>query len=478
MPIIDKVLASITPAEEAAIREKWGSTQYQIGIDIATVRRVALQAGGAGAVILIFIVLWNRRLSREVKQRKQAEEALRRAQVQLTEAIEAVHEGFAFYDAEDRLVICNSRYREMYAGLEVEIVPGTSYENIVRSLVKKGAIEDARGRVEEWLAERLERHRNPGEPYERQWADGTWSRVSERKTQDGGIVGVFTDITETKRRQAQLGELVDSLAVARDKATQASTAKSQFLANMSHELRTPMNAIIGFTRLVMRRSEDGLAAKQYQNLEKILVSAEHLLSLINDILDLAKVEAGRMEVHSTEFELEPLIDLCLQIVEPMVRIEHLRLVTDIEPDLPVMVTDQEKLKQILINLLTNAVKYTPKGTITVAVRRRDSDITISIADTGIGIPEEALELVFEEFGQVDDGTTQQTGGTGLGLPITGEFARLLGGDVALQSVVGSGSTFTVTIPMHYAGSSPGEMPDSRATATPIHDAPFGANREE
>ncbi|HEV8308180.1 MAG TPA: response regulator [Methylomirabilota bacterium] len=246
----------------------------------------------------------------------------------------------------------------------------------------------------------------------------------------------------------------------------ASQHKSEFLANMSHELRTPLNAIIGFTRLVMRRSRDVLPVKQSENLEKILISAEHLLGLINDILDLSKIEAGRMEVRPTSFELGALVDECLRTVEPMVRGERLQLAKAFDADLPPLFTDADKLKQILINLLSNAIKFTEAGTVTVSAHRRDGTLMLAVADTGIGIPADALELIFEEFRQVDSSTTRKYGGTGLGLSISRHFARLLGGDITVESAVGTGSSFTVSIPIRYdaaASSQIGEPAPSPAT---------------
>jgi len=230
----------------------------------------------------------------------------------------------------------------------------------------------------------------------------------------------------------------------------ASRHKSEFLANMSHELRTPLNAIIGFTRLVMRRTKDVVPAKQYENLEKILVSSDHLLRLINDILDLSKIEAGRMEVSPVPVDLNQVVDSCLRTVEPLLKSEWLRLVKTIPDDVPVLFTDQEKLKQILINLLSNAVKFTEEGSITVSAHHEGNAVSVAVSDTGIGIPSEALELIFEEFRQVDSSSTRKYGGTGLGLSISRHFARLLGGDVTVESTVGVGSTFTVTLPVRYS----------------------------
>jgi signal transduction histidine kinase/DNA-binding response OmpR family regulator len=260
----------------------------------------------------------------------------------------------------------------------------------------------------------------------------------------------------------QHAEVLESLVVERTRELQeanrqleaASRHKSEFLANMSHELRTPMNAIIGFTRLVMRRSREVLAPRQYENLEKILLSAEHLLSLINDILDLAKVEAGRIEVYPVEFALEPLISECLHTIEPMRKSEQVRLIQEVDADLPMLLTDRDKVKQILMNLLGNAVKFTHSGTITVTARSHHGTISVAVADTGIGIPEEALEHIFEEFQQVDSSTTRAYGGTGLGLTISRQLARLMGGDITVQSTLGVGSTFTFTLSQHYAAAEP------------------------
>ena len=226
----------------------------------------------------------------------------------------------------------------------------------------------------------------------------------------------------------------------------ASRHKSEFLANMSHELRTPMNAIIGFTRLVMRRSRDVLEPRQYENLEKILVSAEHLLSLINDVLDLAKVEAGRTEVYPMEFVLGPMLAECLHTVEPVLKSEQVRLVQEVAADLPTLYTDRDKVKQILMNLLSNAVKFTHTGTITLTARSHKDKIIMAVADTGIGIPEAALAHIFEEFRQVDSSTTREYGGTRFGLAAPPPVPPPLGGRYYRANRRGVGSTLPLAPP--------------------------------
>ena len=277
---------------------------------------------------------------------------------------------------------------------------------------------------------------------------------------------LYTVTQLTHKLEQRVAERTQELQEVNRQLEVASRHKSEFLARMSHELRTPMNAIIGFTRLVMRRSQDILPKREHENLGKVLISAEHLLTLINDILDLSKVEAGRMEVHAVRFELEPLINLCLHTVEPLVKNERLRLVKKLEGGMPELFTDQDKLKQILMNLLSNALKFTEAGTITVTAQRQDRHVVISVADTGIGIPTDQLALVFEEFHQVDNSATRQYSGTGLGLSISRHFAQLLGGDIMIQSTVGVGSTFTVIIPLCYEAA----QLATHVTAIPVREA--------
>ncbi len=240
--------------------------------------------------------------------------------------------------------------------------------------------------------------------------------------------------------------------IARSDAVTANQAKSTFLANMSHELRTPLNAIIGFTRIVRRKAKGNLPDKQLDNLDKVLVSAEHLLGLINTILDIAKIEAGRMDVQATTFDLNNLIELCIVTSQPLVKPE-VKLGKDVAKDLSPVYSDQDKVKQILLNLLSNSAKFTTEGQITIEARADDYNrLLISVSDTGIGISATDLELIFEEFQQADSSSTRQFGGTGLGLSISRQLARLLGGQLSATSVEGQGSTFNLTLPFNYGQS--------------------------
>jgi signal transduction histidine kinase len=229
----------------------------------------------------------------------------------------------------------------------------------------------------------------------------------------------------------------------------ASRHKSQFLANMSHELRTPLNAIIGFTRLVLRKTEGQIAPLQTDNLQKVLVSSEHLLNLINGVLDLSKVEAGRMEVFAETFKLDEIVRVAVSTVEPMLKDGRVRLKTEIAPEMPPLRTDRDKLRQSLLNLLSNAAKFTEKGEIKVSAWPENGSLKLVVADTGIGMTPEALKVVFDEFRQADMSTTRKYGGTGLGLALVKKFVELMGGDIAAESEAGKGSKFTITMPISY-----------------------------
>jgi signal transduction histidine kinase len=227
----------------------------------------------------------------------------------------------------------------------------------------------------------------------------------------------------------------------------ANRHKSQFLANVSHELRTPLNSIIGFTRIVLRRIGAQIPDLQKENLQKVLVSSEHLLNLINELLDLSKIEAGRMEVYAETFHLNDVVRMATSTVEPMLKDGRVRLVTEIAPDIPPLKTDRDKLKQAVLNLLSNAAKFTERGEIKVAAWQENGNVKLTVSDTGIGMKPDALNYIFDEFRQADMSSTRKYGGTGLGLAIVKRFINLMGGDIAVESEVGKGSKFTITIPV-------------------------------
>ena len=387
----------------------------------------------------------------DITERKQLGEALaaareanlndlREAQSRLIDAIETISEGFSLYDAEDKLVLSNSRYRELFASHADVIVPGTSFETILRTAVERGQIKDAEGRRDAWIKERLARHHAVSETHVQHRSDGRWIQVNERKTASGGVVAIYADITKLKQHEAEL-------AAARDAADEANRTKSNFLANMSHELRTPLNAIIGYSEILQEDAVDKGDKDSVDDLQKIESAGRHLLGLINNILDLSKIEAGRMDVFIEAIDIQALLEEVLTIVKPLADKSENVIKLNCPADVGSFRSDQTKVKQCLLNLLSNANKFTSKGTLTLTVARESgSRVCFGVSDTGIGMTKEQLDRLFQPFSQSDASTAKRFGGTGLGLAITKHFCTLLGGDVTVESTPGKGSTFIIRLP--------------------------------
>jgi len=417
-------------------------------------------------VVLALGVIWLvTREQRAAKSQAEAEAAKLRAQSQLRAAIESISEGFSLYDSDDRLVISNTRYRELlHAGDSDIMKPGTEFQTIIQQAADRGFIDDAKVDKKNWLAMRMKRHQKPGEPHIQRYHGGRWIRVSERRTDDGGTVGVYTDITELKLREEELAQLVQKLEIARDQAETATRTKSQFLANMSHELRTPLNAVIGIADMLLEDARDQGQEDLLEPLERIGHAGTHLLNLINDILDLSKVEAGKMELHHEYFDGTGIISDAITTARTLAEKNENTIIVDGAEPVGEIFTDITRFRQIVLNLLSNACKFTQKGTITLKTELQkasgNDQLMFSVADTGIGMTQVQIDGLFQEFSQADSSTTRKFGGTGLGLAISHRLSRLLGGDIEVESKYGEGSTFTLRLPVTAPPESSRDAPPS------------------
>jgi ammonium transporter len=352
-------------------------------------------------------------------------------------------------DLEGRFILVNRQYEEFWGVRDEEIRGKTLLEIDKMSEVDVTPAENA-------AADR--RVLATGEPYreEKRIVRGGKEHVIadvrfpvlDSAGRAVAVAGIDIDITAQKRNEAELAELLRRVEMARDAAMEAGSAKSRFLANISHELRTPLNAIIGFTRLVSRNA-GALPEKQVDNLSKILVSAQHLLTLIDEILDLSRVEAGEVSLDLAEVQVGDVMREVADSLEPLVDSPRVRLGVEAGHNLPTVVSDRDKIKQILLNLVSNAIKYTDRGSIAVRAEAHDGRLRVAVADTGVGIPGDELGKVFDEFHRADSAGARRRTGTGLGLTISRRLARTLGGDIAVESRMGVGSTFTLDLPLDH-----------------------------
>ncbi|MGI9134064.1 MAG: PAS domain S-box protein, partial [Rhodoferax sp.] len=374
--------------------------------------------------------------SQDVHDRKIAEAEMRRAEMLLRSSIDALDDAFVLFDPDDRMVVCNQRYKDFYPLSAAIIEPGVSFEAIVRYGAERGQYTEAAGRVEQWVAERIALHRQPHSRVQQVLADGRVVRVVERRMDDGHTVGFRVDVTD--------------LTQARQAAEEASRSKSQFLANMSHEIRTPMNAILGMLKLLQGTDMD---LRQIDYVAKTEGAARSLLGLLNDILDFSKVEAGKMTLDPRAFRLDKLLRDLSVILSANVGAKNVEVLFDIASDVPQdLHGDDMRLQQVLINLGGNAIKFTSAGEVVLGIQvrsRSDTDVVLrfSVRDSGIGIAPENQAHIFSGFSQAEASTTRRFGGTGMGLAISSRLVNLLGGELQLDSAVGQGSTFYFEIPL-------------------------------
>jgi PAS domain S-box-containing protein len=390
---------------------------------------------------------------------------LKQAELRLRTAIGAINEGFVMYDENERLVLCNDRYRELYSRSAAAMTPGATLEGILRFGAEHGEYPNAVGDIENWLVGAVERVRKSGRiVYERRTAEDRWVLVSRSPLPDGGFVGIITDVSELKIRESELEssqvklqqqaqhltELAQQLRNAHSVAETANRAKSRFLAHMSHELRTPLNAILGFADIIRSGTFGTVAPTRYgEYVQYIHESGSHLLEMINDVLDLSKIEAGRYDLKPEPLNARALAEAGSKLVAGMAKDSGVALTIEVENDDIVINADSRATKQIIINLLSNAVKFTPSGGfVSLDIRRQGSvGINIVVTDTGIGMSKDDIAKAVDPYGQIDGTLARQHRGTGLGLPLVKTLAELQGGQLSIDSAPSRGTRVTVFLPI-------------------------------
>ncbi|HYA05146.1 MAG TPA: ATP-binding protein [Xanthobacteraceae bacterium] len=420
---------------------------------------LARQDGEAGLHVIGIAV--------DITEQKSLVERTTAADLRLRDAIETIPEAFVLWDADNRVVLCNSNFQALHHLPDAAVTAGTPYEAIVaagrkpiiRTAVANDGVEPRGART-----------------FEAQLDDGRWMHISERRTKDGGYVSVGTDITKIKqheqklveiekrqlativdlrksqqaleRQTAELADLAEKYAEQKNRAEEANQAKSKFLANMSHELRTPLNAIIGFSEIMESAMFGPLGAEKYIEYSRdIRESGEYLLDVINDILDMSKIEAGGIPLNPEVVALEPVLADCLRVVSTRAGEKHLTLGAAVDADIH-LTADRRAVKQIALNLLSNAVKFTADGgAVTMCGRRRGGMVTIAICDNGIGIPKDALRKLGRPFEQVESQLTKRHQGSGLGLAIAKSLAEMHGGAMRIRSRLGQGTMVVVRLPL-------------------------------
>ena len=349
-------------------------------------------------------------------------------------------QGVLMFDGEMKIAAWNRQVLELLKLPESFLAAKPNFSNFIRYLAQRGeyGTVDVEAEVQRFAAKAAERH-----TFERTRPDGTVLEIRHNPLPEGGIVVIYSDITERKRYE-------ETLTAARDQAEAMSRTKSSFLANMSHELRTPLNAIIGLTDMMVTNSERFGTEKAVEPLRRVHRAGKHLLDLINQVLDLSKIEAGKLDINPDTVNITALVDEVVGTARSLAEQNKNRLNVECPADIGSIIVDALRLKQILLNLLSNACKFTKGGNVSLRVATMSAEgrrwINFVVADSGIGMTPEQMNKLFEEFVQADQTTARRFGGTGLGLAITRKLCTMMGGDVTVTSESGKGSTFTVRLP--------------------------------
>ena len=378
---------------------------------------------------------------RDVTERRQLERDNRRANAYLVSAVDSVRDAFALFDEHDRVIMVNSAARQLFSAAGGGIV-GLPFAELLDKSLRAGAFDFSNESREVLFQRWMAYHRAPAGSLEVRTGTGRYLRVTESRTAEHGTVSTIADVTDDEQRAEELRH-------SRETAEAASAAKSEFLSSMSHELRTPLNAILGFAQLLERDRKQPLSERQIERLRHVLRGGEHLLRLIDDVLDLSRIEAGRVMVSPEPVNVREVVEETITTLEPMASRAGIAIRRDALPEVPRVVADRTRLAQILMNFGSNAIKYGKHGgRVQFTLTEPDpATVRITVIDDGIGIPADKRDKVFEPFQRAG----QETGpieGTGIGLTITRRLAEMMKGRVGFTSEIDRGSAFWVEMPIH------------------------------
>ena len=373
----------------------------------------------------------------DITERRRMEESAQR----LIAAIESSPELFVIYDADDQIAVTNQKFRDINRAAPGASATSMTFEQHIRAIVKAGLVPDAIGREEEWIAWRLDRHRDPKGPFELRRQQGQILRIIEHRLPDGSTVTMSADITELKRIETEM-------RAAKEEAEFANRTKTEFLANMSHELRTPLNSIIGFTDILVNRRFGRDDPRYDSYLKDVNDAGRDLLRLINDIIDISRIERGQLVLSERNVDVARMMSACYRLILGRAHEARVRIELDQPSSFPALHADELRVKQALLNILANAVKFTPEGgKIDFRVEiEPEGGITFTIADSGIGIRAEDIPKVMTVFGQADGSLARNFEGAGLGLPMTRSLMELHGGELKLESQPGTGTVVQLRFP--------------------------------
>ncbi len=398
----------------------------------------------------------------DITDLKEKERQALEAEKRLQDAIDSMPHGISLWDKDDKLIMCNTYAHNIHAKAGIkDYLPGLTIEGQMERHKKFNFMRfDTEKEKEEYFANAFKNRKafkgtkTIDVP---QFYDGSFWNATYSRLDDNSTFTIFTNVTELKNKEKELRNTISALDKEKEKANAANKTKSQFLANMSHELRTPLNAIIGLTEMLKEDATDDGLDDFFEPLDRVFNAGKHLLALINDVLDLSKIEAGRIELFNETFELLAVVDDIVKTSQPLAEKNKNELVVDIQKEINLVTADQTRVKQVILNLISNACKFTENGTITLKVEKKKKKagdlISISVSDTGIGMTKEQMARLFNSFVQADSSTTRKYGGTGLGLTISKQLAIMMGGDVKVDSIINKGTTFTATFLADYLGAS-------------------------